>query len=313
MNDLRSIAFKHRSLKEAVDNLPSGICYFNDMGLVALCNKTMYHLSFALSGRDVQTLDEFKQSFKENEYYELEDKIWNFSYSEVKDELGNPYTQVIASDVSDLYHQKQALEDHITALNDSSIHIQNLRKNLVSVTRENEILSMKMQMHDELGRNLLSLRHYYLNRNIESKDTLIKELKSTISKLHYNKEEEVSDPMKDLLNSASAIGVEIVKTGELPEDKTAARLIVKAVRECLTNAVRHANAAKVFVHIETLDNRVEVTISNDGNKPVKTIVEGGGLGNLRARIEKSGGTMIIQSIPEFKLVISLPLVKELEV
>ena len=51
-------------------------------------------------------------------------------------------------------------------------------------------------------------------------------------------------------------------------------------------------------------------MSNDGRVPDSTVTEGGGLSSLRDRIEKSGGTMNINSYPFFELVISFPLKKE---
>lgn len=35
-------------------------------------------------------------------------------------------------------------------------------------------------------------------------------------------------------------------------------------------------------------------------------MEGGGLTNLRHRIEAAGGTMVVQSLPEFSLIIDVP-------
>ena len=42
-----------RMSKEAFDNLPSGVCFFNNHGIVTLCNRQMHRLVFSLSGRDL--------------------------------------------------------------------------------------------------------------------------------------------------------------------------------------------------------------------------------------------------------------------
>lgn len=42
-----------------------------------------------------------------------------------------------------------------------------------------------------------------------------------------------------------------------------------------------------------------VVIRNNGKPPEKEITEGGGLTNLRHRIENSGGKMTVQSLPMF--------------
>lgn len=44
---------KRSAVKEAFDNLPSGICFFDKNGMVTLCNYQMHRLVFALSGRDL--------------------------------------------------------------------------------------------------------------------------------------------------------------------------------------------------------------------------------------------------------------------
>jgi len=39
-------------------------------------------------------------------------------------------------------------------------------------------------------------------------------------------------------------------------------------------------------------------------------VEGGGLSTLRRRVERAGGTMTVQSFPQFKLTVTIPKEKE---
>lgn len=48
-----------------------------------------------------------------------------------------------------------------------------------------------------------------------------------------------------------------------------------------------------------------VRIRNNGKQPDKEITEGGGLSNIRQKIEKAGGYMKIQSTPEFELCIGM--------
>ena len=49
-----------------------------------------------------------------------------------------------------------------------------------------------------------------------------------------------------------------------------------------------------------------VCFCNDGDKPDGEVTEGGGLGSLRKKVEREGGTMMVQSDPEFTLTIALP-------
>ena len=60
------------------------------------------------------------------------------------------------------------------------------------------------------------------------------------------------------------------------------------------------------VSIQENEDKYSVVIRNNGKPPEKVLTEGGGLTNLRRRIEKSGGIMTVHSLPEFSLVMDLP-------
>jgi signal transduction histidine kinase len=47
----------------------------------------------------------------------------------------------------------------------------------------------------------------------------------------------------------------------------------------------------------------EIVITNNGKPPKGEIAESGGLLSLRLSVEEAGGTMTVQSQPEFKLTI----------
>lgn len=69
--------------------------------------------------------------------------------------------------------------------------------------------------------------------------------------------------------------------------------------ECLTNTVSHANGHLLNVNVK--DNLIKIT--NDGTHPKGIIKEGGGLSSLRSLIEKENGKMIVNSEPQFELII----------
>ena len=51
------------SIKEAFDNLPTGVCFFNEVGIPVLCNLAMYRFSFAVCGKDVQFITDLESCF----------------------------------------------------------------------------------------------------------------------------------------------------------------------------------------------------------------------------------------------------------
>lgn len=50
------------AVKEALDTLPSAVCYFTAAGNVKLCNTAMYDLIRKITQNDLQTLDELKEA-----------------------------------------------------------------------------------------------------------------------------------------------------------------------------------------------------------------------------------------------------------
>lgn len=116
----------------------------------------------------------------------------------------------------------------------------------------------------------------------------------------------VLEPAKDsLYHAAKSSGVTIRITGKIP-DGDMSELIYTAMQVCLTNAVQYAKATELAACIPENDDNVTVMIRNNGKQPEQPVREGGGLTNLRRRIEAAGGTMRIQSLPEFILCIEIP-------
>ena len=108
-----------------------------------------------------------------------------------------------------------------------------------------------------------------------------------------------ADPYDRLLNACAELGVELKRDGMLPVEPEIYDLLVAALRECVTNCVRHAHGTQVSVRIKSLNGGYSVRITNDGEKPKGKIVEGGGLSDLRRSIESAGGEMQLSHSPEF--------------
>jgi two-component system, NarL family, sensor histidine kinase DevS len=64
--------------------------------------------------------------------------------------------------------------------------------------------------------------------------------------------------------------------------------LMAALRELLSNVVKHARAGRVAVGVEVGDGRLTLTVTDDG-KFTGTVDERGGLANLRQRAQRHGG------------------------
>ena len=69
------------------------------------------------------------------------------------------------------------------------------------------------------------------------------------------------------------------------------------VRGALTNAVKHAGTGSVEVRVRSDGRTVEIEVSDDGRGGA-TVGPGGGIGDLRRRVEDLGGSLSLHSSPE---------------
>ncbi|MDX1644324.1 MAG: triple tyrosine motif-containing protein [Thermoanaerobaculia bacterium] len=87
---------------------------------------------------------------------------------------------------------------------------------------------------------------------------------------------------------------------------SARRDLYLTVKEALTNAVRHAGAARVDVRLERSDGRLVATVADDGCGFDPAEVAGGsGLASMRRRAERIGGRLSIESSPDRGAIVRL--------
>lgn len=307
-------------IKECFDNLPMALCFFNRRGIACLVNRRMLWVSTQLLGSSVQTLSELEQALQsppdtvaqldtQPPTYRFPDgSILRFAQEIIQAEDGQRYTQVTASDVTELVRQQYALAAENQRLEDANERLRQLMERMPEIVREEEILTMKMQVHDDIGHSILSARRALLQ---ESDLATIREnaavWEKSISLLRRaNEMPQPNDAVEYAICRGKALGVQVILDGELPVDIPNRQLTALAISECATNCVRHAGATELYVHLRNTGNTLTVTITNNGVVPEETIREGGGLSALRRRISKAGGHMTIYSRPRFALVVILP-------
>lgn len=316
-------SISHTSIKEAFDNLPTGVCFFNEAGLPVLCNLAMQRFSFAVCGRDVQFITDLESFFspdflptdgvrKNGKVFILENgSAWQLEKRIFTHESGESYTQYIAVDVTDLQKSRVELTRENQQLRKVQAELKQLSANVVVITREEEILNTKMRVHDEMGKCLMAAQKYLKEDCTESiPDSLATAWQRAVSMLKYSNDASDEDMLLQIRKTCEYVKLAFIQTGTLPKQEHAAYLLTCAVRECVTNAVRYAEATEL--HAEFTENETEatVTVTNNGKIPERQIVEGGGLSTLRRRVERAGGTMMVQSFPEFKLTVTIPKRKE---
>ena len=311
------------SIKEAFDNLPTGVCFFNEAGLPVLCNRAMNRFSFAVCGKDLQFISDLQDCLsddfipaegaeKAGKFFTLSDgSIWQLEKRRITNEHGEVYTQFITLDVTQLQHNRVELMAENAQLRQVQAQLKQLSANVVAVTREEEILNTKMRVHDEMGNCLLAAQQYLQGDAAKPlPDTVVASWQRAVSMLKYSNETEDEDMLLQIRKTCRFVNLEYVQKGQLPANERVAYLLTCAVRECVTNAVRYAEATALYVDFSETAAAASVTITNNGKPPEGEIREGGGLSTLRRRIEREGGSMVTQANPEFRLTVTVPKEKE---
>lgn len=313
---MKKLKLPRNAIKECFDNLPSGICYFNKNEIPILCNLQMHRLMFALLGRDIWQMKELTTALdtlpkeskvkKVGNYYILEDgTVWQFTSSIVK--ADSTYTEYVATNVTELFSEKQELEKQTKKHEEMVKNLKEISKNITAITREEEILTLKMQVHNKVGLCLQKLRKYHTNGyKTQEKQEIITELQNVAKSLmgEIGNNDEI-DTFAELLRLADSVGVKVSWQGEIPTNVKQKDILDKALRECITNTLRHANGNEVYAEITNQNDFTKIKITNNGNPPKGKITEGGGLTSLRKKIEKIGGQMEIEISPQFALIIIL--------
>ena len=164
-----------------------------------------------------------------------------------------------------------------------------------------------MTVHSEVGNVLLESRHYLRDPASFDEEKLLQALKNTNTYLlrEYEQDDTARDPLTDAVEMAEAIGVDVLISGPIPAADPYRQLLAAAINECASNAVKHANGNRLVVRIRKSGKEVVYLLQSNGDLPGEEIRESGGLLYLRSLVEKEGGTMLTERLPEFTLTIRL--------
>lgn len=311
------------AVKEALDTLPSAVCYFTAAGNVKLCNTAMYDLIRKITQNDLQTLDELNEALdscnqntgviREGNLFLFPDgHAWQYSVDKVTAADGRIYTEAVLSDVTELYEKRQKLQRQSRELKKMYRELKILSANVLEMTREEEILNLKSRLHDQMNMGVAAIRQI-LRQNTTSEENAaaIAQFRRAIQVL----QEENAYPQDDIaefIRDAEVSGIRVEITGDFPEEKEVLHLLLPVLREACVNAARHADASVLYITAERKSNAMRLLLTNDGRQPQQEIVPRGGLVDLGRMLAEAGGKIEIQSQSQFLLTVTLPIGTEKE-
>ena len=304
------------SIKESIDHLPMGLCYYSLDGQIILKNKIMNDICTCLFNQALLNGSEFfneiinlnkkdVDSFDENIVHiaTCKDKrVFNIERKLLKVDNTDVYL-IVAKEITHEFELNGMLERKKQILSNMNLRLLKYNENVVELTRDKEILLAKIHIHDELGKLLLMAKRTMVQSTIQERLDLISTLNKNNTLL--SKDLKPSNSFDDFLENSRKIGLSVDIKGICDTVTITNDIFLTALKECATNAVSHANAYHLFVEFIQIEKKQGIVITNDGEIPTQDIVEKGGLLSLRRLVKNNCGTMIISSQPVFKLSIYL--------
>lgn len=309
-----------RMIRNAINTYPDGICFAAADGRPILANKKINDICYALTGYTITNATAMWQELKEQDISLRRDEnlilcklntgeIWQF-YKRLLPREKSQITQYEASDITELYEYRNCLEENNLRVSKLHERQRDLLQNIVQNNLDKELLSAKMRIHDAFGRLLIMTKNALTETTSEQNRldlfTAWENVIADMENAAVVPDTRESSPQKELLQVAELIGCRVEFQGKQPRERKALLLLYAAIREALTNAVRHAGADKLMIVISDRNGRYDVEIRSNGKVVDSPIQEGGGLGSLRKRLEQDSATLDYRYDGAVTLVLTIP-------
>lgn len=310
------------SVKEFIDDMQDGICFFDEKGILLLANRKMNEISSMITGEKLLSAERFMSCITDGEesgnanvirvlptvITEMQDaSVWDIRRFSLN--VGRHYVDgIMACDITEQYDMNRQLQERLEKLNGVNERLRIYGRQVDQVVREREILTAKIRVHDDMGKCLLAFRTY-MDKPLRQRDRirLLTMWKYNMAVMRNEAEpQKVADSWEMLMKAAVTLNVDIVMTGIMPEKSRSRDILILAVHECLTNTVKHAGGSRLYIDIKKSAGWMTAGFYNDGRPPGGMIDETGGLKNLRHAVEDAGGKMSTEGVPQFLLRIEIP-------
>lgn len=292
------------SLKEALDGLKTAVMFESGFNVVYE-NLAMKNLLEKLKIKTNQSSLEIWQKLKSRENSKIIDeqnilvfldkKIYSFSI------IKQTKTQIYAFDITKEYLTTIEIENKQVELKTKQTEILQIIANLDEIEKQKEVLQLKSKLHDIIGQRLFILHH--ILDVIDEKNFDLNNIKNMLStmlgEIDNDDITETQHMQNSIITAFEMIGFNIEISGEMPKETSKAKALIKIIRECATNAIRHANATKLFVNI--FDDKIE--IFDNGKTINQTFTEGTGIKGMRLNAKTLGGELTTSTQNGFKVII----------
>ncbi|MFI7679411.1 sensor histidine kinase [Actinophytocola sp. NPDC049390] len=206
------------------------------------------------------------------------------------------------------------------------VAVQDARSEMARVAVVRERLRFARDLHDVLGYSLsaitlkIELAHRLVDRApqeagvqlLESLEISRSALADARTVATGYRELSLDDERRSAVSVLQAAGVDVrvnVEHSDLPA--RVSTVLATALREGVTNLLRHSKAKQCSITIRQTDERVTLELVNDdvpSDSEASTVGARGGLDNLSVRAAEVGGTVTVEHEPRmFRLRVDIPL------
>ncbi len=318
---IKELKFKQKhelspfSIKEGLDTLPAGIMFCDQNGYIYIENTKMHELLLRFTGKlyknglklweDLQNgeiLDGISQDIDEDVLIRGSSDAFRFKKRGFIAD-NKTYFEIIAIDVTEIMELMYLLESESEKLLKQTEEITKMNEKMDILRNEREYLNIRSQVHDVLGQRLTAISR--MSETSVNFDDLLASLDDIVEQVKEQRQDDYETLFSEIYLYFKKIGLSINLIGEIPLEKDIAFMFLAVLREASTNAIKHAKSTEIYAKVIKNDNNYRIEITNNGEHPKKGLIEGGGLFGIRNRIENAGGTLKVEVIPEFSLIITI--------
>lgn len=301
-------------VRQGFDSLDQGILFANSYGQISFINKAMRQYFKRLG------IDEYVRTNKicekiENLASENGGRVSNTSAMVLVDGEYLVFSWIKKQKVVEQISCRNVTDEELILLelnksreNEKKIQaeLEETIKKVEAVETQKEILKIKGNLHDVMAQRL-SILHGIVNYG-GFDDVDLKKIKELIAgmmpEMYGGFEVSLQDRIKELVNSFALIGVELRVSKQLytMSNKTP---VLKVLRECTTNAVRHGGATVVTADAEITTDGCKLTVTDNG-RSCKDVIYGNGLFGIGYAVEAAGGYMHVETEPSFAVTVFFP-------
>ena len=195
------------------------------------------------------------------------------------------------------------------ALAELNAELRATQRLLEESTRSEERLNLSRELHDVAGHKLTALKLHLralhrdptfagreeLGISLQLADELLADIRAVVSELRQHDGIQLGDALAALARPMPGVRIELQGREQARVASVAlAEALLRFAQEGVTNALRHGQATRVALRVDSQGGRLHLSVEDDGTGRLP-LAEGNGLRGMRERLAAFGGELHIEA------------------